>query len=133
MAAVANSPEGTRASKAGHPLLEYVVGDLFRVVDGDASHLFGSSEHGATGWVERENLCPSHDTALSDGPYHWPQTKASQTKHEWPRNRVTVLHLEVEAETGSWLLESVFDEFECGERGCGCGDCSEERGGRDRP
>ncbi|GAC74492.1 invasion-inducing protein TIAM1/CDC24 [Moesziomyces antarcticus T-34] len=58
MAAVANSPAGTRASKAGHPLLEYVVGDLFRVVDGDASHLFGSSEHGATGWVERENFVP---------------------------------------------------------------------------
>ena len=58
MAAVANSPSVPRAAKNGYPFLDYAVGDLFRVVDHDDMHLFGDSEHGVTGWVERENFVP---------------------------------------------------------------------------
>lgn len=58
MAAVANSPTTPRVAKNGHPFIDYAVGDLFRVVDHDDVHLFGDSEHGITGWVERENFVP---------------------------------------------------------------------------
>ncbi|GAC96082.1 hypothetical protein PHSY_003661 [Pseudozyma hubeiensis SY62] len=59
MAAVANS--GSRSSnqtRNGYPFLEYSVGDLFRVTNQDGAHLFGHSELGLTGWVERENFVP---------------------------------------------------------------------------
>ncbi|CDS01572.1 hypothetical protein [Sporisorium scitamineum] len=61
MAAVADSPSTASrgsATKDGHPFIEYAVGDLFRVADHDEVHLFGHSEHGVTGWVERENFVP---------------------------------------------------------------------------
>ncbi|SJX64934.1 uncharacterized protein SRS1_15363 [Sporisorium reilianum f. sp. reilianum] len=58
MAAVANSPSRDAATKNGHPFVEYAVGDLFRVSDHDGVHLFGHSEHGVSGWVERENFVP---------------------------------------------------------------------------
>ena len=58
MAAVANSALAPNGSKNGHPFIEYAVGDLFRVTDSDGAFLFGCSEHGATGWVERENFVP---------------------------------------------------------------------------
>ncbi|SPO30796.1 uncharacterized protein UTRI_05592_B [Ustilago trichophora] len=58
MAAVANSPSTPREAKNGHPFIDYAIGDLFRVVDHDDVHLFGDSEHGITGWVERENFVP---------------------------------------------------------------------------
>ncbi|TKY88798.1 hypothetical protein EX895_002429 [Sporisorium graminicola] len=61
VAAVANSPSAASrgsASKNGYPLVEYAVGDLFRVADHDEVHLFGHSEHGVAGWVERENFEP---------------------------------------------------------------------------
>ncbi|KAJ9474645.1 DH domain-containing protein [Pseudozyma hubeiensis] len=59
MAAVASS--GSRSSNStrnGYPFLEYSVGDLFRVMEQDGAHLFGHSELGLTGWVERENFVP---------------------------------------------------------------------------
>lgn len=59
MAAVANS--GARSSdeaKDGYPFIEYAVGDLFSVVQQDSTHMFGRSEHGVIGWVERENFVP---------------------------------------------------------------------------
>lgn len=58
MAAVANSPSAPREAKDGYPFVDYAVGDLFRVSNSDGVHLFGSSEHGITGWVERENFVP---------------------------------------------------------------------------
>ncbi|SNX82031.1 uncharacterized protein MEPE_00736 [Melanopsichium pennsylvanicum] len=58
MAAVANSRTTSRGTKNGYPFVEYAVGDLFRVRDHDEMHLFGDSEHGITGWVERENFVP---------------------------------------------------------------------------
>ncbi|EST09433.1 Dbl homology (DH) domain protein [Kalmanozyma brasiliensis GHG001] len=59
MAAVANSPARLKGTtKNGYLFIDYEVGDLFRVLDQDKTHLFGSSEHGVTGWVERENFVP---------------------------------------------------------------------------
>ncbi|SPC67871.1 uncharacterized protein UHOD_14773 [Ustilago sp. UG-2017b] len=62
MAAVANSPTTTegRGMKNGFPFVQYSVGDLFRVTDAHEGGLllFGHSEHGITGWVERENFVP---------------------------------------------------------------------------
>lgn len=62
MAAVANSPlaAGGRGMKNGFPYIQYSVGDLFRVTDAHEGGvlLFGHSEQGVTGWVERENFVP---------------------------------------------------------------------------
>ncbi len=59
MAAVANSPVREKAVlKNGYAFIDYAAGDLFRVLDADHRFLFGSSEHGTTGWVERENFVP---------------------------------------------------------------------------
>ncbi|KAJ1592461.1 hypothetical protein NDA15_002809 [Ustilago hordei] len=62
MAAVADSPTTTegRGMKNGFPFVQYSVGDLFRVTDAHEGGLllFGHSEHGITGWVERENFVP---------------------------------------------------------------------------
>ena len=60
MAAVANSSSAASrgGAKNGYPFIEYAAGDLFRVLDHDDMHLFGHSEQGVAGWVERENFVP---------------------------------------------------------------------------